>query len=89
MAMKEQKQRIREMIKQALSMPSTPKKENPIDTVTVDIPLMIRLLEYAREDAQTDMDLHKVAENLIQLSQEGKTLDMSDYNSIVEPDTEA
>ena len=89
MAMKEQKQRIREMIKQALSMPSTPKEENPIDTVTVDIPLMIRLLEYAREDAQTDMDLHKVAENLIQLSKEGKTLDMSDYNSIVEPDTEA
>ena len=30
------------------------------DTVTLDIPLMIRVLEYAREDAKTDMDLHKV-----------------------------
>jgi hypothetical protein len=32
------------------------------------------------------MDLHKVAENLIQLSQEGRILDMTDYDSIVSPD---
>jgi hypothetical protein len=89
-AMKENKQRIREMVRQALSAPVAPKKEkNPIDTVTVDVPLMIRLLEYAREDAKTDMDLHKVTENLIQLSKEGRTLDMTDYDSIVEPDIEA
>lgn len=90
MAMKEQKQRIKEMVKQVLSTPVASKKEeNPIDTVTVDIPLMIRLLEYAKEDAKTDMDLHKVAENLVQLSKTGRTLDMTDYNSIIEPDTEA
>ena len=77
-AMKEQKQRIREMVRKALMGP-----ENPIDTTTLDIPLLIRLLEYAKEDAQTDMDLHKVAENIIRLSKEGKTLTMSDYNSIV------
>lgn len=54
-----------------------------IDTVTLDIPLMIRLLEYAREDAQTDMDLHNVAEQLIALSKEIGTLTMEQYNSIV------
>lgn len=67
---------------------STPKKqineeENSIDVVSIDVPLLIRLLEYAREDAQTDMDLHNVAERLIGLSQEGRTLDMNDYENIV------
>jgi hypothetical protein len=55
---------------------------NPTDTVTMDIPLMIRLFEYAREDAQTDMDLHNVAERLIKLSAGGQTLTMDDYDAI-------
>lgn len=53
-----------------------------IDTISVDVPLLIRLLEYAREDAQTDIDLHHVAENLIALSQEDRTLTMDDYAAI-------
>ena len=56
---------------------------NPRDTIKVDVPLFIRLLEYAREDAKTDMDLHDVAENIISLSSVGKTLTMDDYDSIV------
>jgi hypothetical protein len=56
---------------------------NPADKITVDIPLFIRLLEYAREDAKTDMDLHTVTEKAIAASAEGKTLTMSDYDSIV------
>jgi hypothetical protein len=56
---------------------------NPKDTITVDVPLFIRLLEYAREDAQTDMDLHDVAENIISLASSGKTLTMDDYSSII------
>ena len=55
---------------------------NNIDTISVDVPLLIRLLEYAREDAQTDMDLHNVAERLIALSQESRTLTMDDYEEI-------
>jgi hypothetical protein len=47
---------------------------NPRDIITVDVPLFIRLLEYAREDAQTDMDLHDLTENIISLSASGKTL---------------
>ena len=56
---------------------------NQRDTITVDVPLFIRLLEYAREDAQTDMDLHDVAEKIISLASSGKTLTMDDYVSIV------
>jgi hypothetical protein len=56
---------------------------NPKDTIIVDVPLFIRLLEYAREDAKTDMDLHNVAENIIDLSEEGQVLSMDDYNVIV------
>ena len=40
---------------------------NPEDKITVDVPLFIRLLEYAREDAKSDMDLHKVTENILKL----------------------
>lgn len=53
-----------------------------VDTITMDVPLMIRLFEYAREDAKTDMDLHDVAERLIHLSKEGRTLTMHDYADI-------
>ena len=56
---------------------------NPRDIITVDVPLFIRLLEYAREDAQTDMDLHDLTENIISLSASGKTLSMEDYSTII------
>jgi hypothetical protein len=56
---------------------------NPRDIITVDVPLFIRLLEYAREDAQTDMDLHDLTENIISLAASGKTLLMEDYSTII------
>jgi hypothetical protein len=56
---------------------------NPKDTIKLDVPLFIRLLEYAREDAKDDMDLHRVAENVIELSRFGETLGMIDYNTII------
>jgi hypothetical protein len=56
---------------------------NPKDKITLDVPLFIRLLEYAREEAKTDMDLHNVAEKAIELSSTGDTLTMTDYDKIV------
>ena len=56
---------------------------NPTDKITVDVPLFIRLLEYAREDAKTDVDLHNVAEKAVMLSENGATLTMANYNAIV------
>lgn len=58
-------------------------ENDAIDTVSVDVPLLIRLLEYAKEDAKTDMDLHRVAERLISLNKKKSTLTMSDYNFLV------
>ena len=55
---------------------------NPTDTISLDVPLFIRMLEYAREDAKTDMDLHNVTGNALKLSTTGKTLTMTDYNQI-------
>jgi hypothetical protein len=52
------------------------------DTVTMDIPLLIRVLEFIREDVKTDMDLHRVVENLIDLRTEG-VLTMDHYDSAV------
>jgi hypothetical protein len=51
------------------------------DTVVLDIPLLIRVLELAREDIKTDMDLHRVVEKLISIRNKG-VLTMDDYNTI-------
>lgn len=56
--------------------------EDTVDTVTMDVPLLLRMMEYAREDAQEDMDLHDVAERMIAMSKDGP-LSMDDYDSIV------
>lgn len=54
-----------------------------VDSVTLDIPLLIRLMEFAREDAQDDMTLHQIAERMIGMKEEGQALSMSDYEDIV------
>lgn len=51
--------------------------------VRVDIPLMIRLLEYAREDASSDIDLHNLAAKMLEESAEGKVLTMADYDELI------
>jgi hypothetical protein len=56
----------------------TPDKK---DTVTMDIPLLIRALELARENIKTDMDLHRVVERLINIRNKG-VLTMDDYDYI-------
>ena len=58
-------------------------QNNPTDAVSMDIPLLIRIMEYAKEDAKTDMDLHRVAERLTAMSADGNTLGMDQYDAIV------
>jgi hypothetical protein len=53
------------------------------DTVVLDIPLLIRVLELAREDIKSDMDLHRVVEKLISIRNKG-VLTMDDYNTIAQ-----
>ena len=42
---------------------ATTKKYAPC--IRVDVPLMIKLLEYSREESTSDTDLHLIAENMI------------------------
>ena len=58
--------------------------ENEADVIKLNVPLLIRLLEWAREDASKDCDLHEVAERLIELSSYGDVLDMEYYDDIVD-----
>jgi hypothetical protein len=59
------------------------KEEDVVDTITMDVPLFIRMLEYSREDAAEDMDLHDVTEKAIALNKEKSILSMDDYDAIV------
>lgn len=51
------------------------------DTVTFDIPFLIRVLEYVREDIKSDIDLHKVVTSLITIRNKG-VLTMKHYQFI-------
>ena len=53
------------------------------DCVSLSIPLLIRLMEWAREDAKDDMALHRAAENMMAL-EDGEPLAMGDYEHIVD-----
>jgi hypothetical protein len=85
-------QDIKELVRKQLTAESesinskqyiSEREENPEDKITMDVPLFIRMLEYAREDASTDVDLHDVAKKAIGLSSEDKTLTMDDYETII------
>ncbi len=56
---------------------------NPEDEVRMDIPLLIRVLEYIKEEVKDDVEIHEIAERLVSLSSMGTTLTMSDYDQIV------
>ena len=62
---------------------SEAKKEDAVDTITMDIPLFLRMLEYSKEDASQDMDLHDVTEKANKLGKERGILSMEDYEEIV------
>jgi hypothetical protein len=53
-----------------------------VDTVSMDVPLLLRVLEFAREEVEDDMVLHDVVERLVAMSKDGP-LSMDDYDSIV------
>ena len=51
------------------------------DTITFDIPLLIRVLELTRKNIKSDVDLHKMVEKLIKIRRKG-ILTMQDYKLI-------
>jgi hypothetical protein len=56
-------------------------QEPKVDLVCMDVPFLIRVMEFAREDAKDDMILHQVAEKMVAMSA-SKTLTMEDYDAI-------
>jgi len=58
-------------------------EEDPTDIIAMDVPLFIRMLEWAREDAETDMELHDAAERAIEAVKLRGLLSMEDYTDIV------
>jgi len=56
-------------------------KADAKDTVTFDIPLLIRVLELTREKIKSDIDLHQMVERLIKIRNRG-ILTMQDYKLI-------
>jgi hypothetical protein len=57
------------------------------DTVELNIPLLIRLLEVAREEVKDDAELHTMVERLIELSEDVDVLTMEEYESIMPKET--
>jgi hypothetical protein len=62
---------------------SEAQEEDKVDTITMDVPLFLRMLEYSREDAEQDLDLHDVTEKANVLGKERGILSMDDYAEIV------
>jgi|GEM_PF-3854456 hypothetical protein len=56
---------------------------NPNPTVELSIPLLLRVLEFAKDDAASDEELRKVANNIIELSKVAGELGMIDFEAIM------
>lgn len=54
-----------------------------VDTITLDIPLLMRLLEYSREEIKSDAELHEFVTNIIEVSKSSDILDMNIYDKLV------
>lgn len=59
------------------------KEEYNEDCISLNVPLFIRLMEFAREDAKDDMVLHQVAEKAVSLSKDNEMLTMDHYEKLV------
>lgn len=51
------------------------------DIVKIDVPTFIRLLELAREEVKTDVEIHYIAEKAIEISKQ-HSITMDDYDEI-------
>lgn len=88
-----QAKRVAEMIKSVVSNQSqlletdelAPKSPSydPVDLISMDIPLFLRVLEYAAEDSDEDVDLHEITQRAVELTKQQGILQMDDYDEIV------
>ncbi len=63
--------------------------EDPIDSVSLDVPTLIRVMELSREEVKSDEELHHVVEKLLRHSKSksgGAPLNMDDYSLLFPSD---
>lgn len=70
-------------------LPIPPGTTDVVDTITLDIPLFLLLLEYAREKSENDLDLHELVEAANKLGKERGILSTDDYTEITGEDGSA
>jgi hypothetical protein len=81
------------IIHSSLVNPAKPKlkeTQDPVDTVTMDVPLLTKILELAREDIKSDTELHDLVSKLVEMKNQG-TLTMDQYDQLIhkaEPNVE-
>lgn len=63
--------------------PAEERTKQALGEIELDTALFIRMLEYAKEEAKTDMDLHKVTEKIQLLYAKHGMLTMAHYNEIM------
>lgn len=54
-----------------------------VDSVELTVPLLLRLLEWAREDAPDDLSLHRAVERLANVDAVQRPVTIEQYKSIV------
>lgn len=86
---KESSMNIESMLEAALDAEAKKqeKSADPRDHVSFDVPLLIRILEHAREGIDSDVELHNMVERIVSLKDKG-VLDMTDYDTIAGGDIE-
>lgn len=57
---------------------------NDTDAVHLNVPLFIRILELSREDVKSDVQIHQLAERLIELCKDDTTVGMDIYEQLTE-----
>jgi hypothetical protein len=73
-------QKIKEFFSKPLPEQS---QEDPTDLIAMDVPLFLRMLEWAKEEAAEDVDLHEVTERAIEAVKLRGLLSMDDYDSLI------
>lgn len=60
----------------------TKESTDSVDVISMDVPFLTRILELAREDIKSDVELHQIITKIIELKNQGP-LTMDHYDNIV------
>lgn len=62
---------------------TTEELHEPVGTLRISVSLLTRLLEWAKEEAKTDVEIHKAVEKMAELILPGKTLTMDEFLLVI------